>query len=1240
MRNLIAGTMAAQSTYSYPQRSYSSPNFTNQYWDGDNLQGAYYSTTGQPWYQNTNWYNVNGVPDTSQSGRNTANPVDSVTPGGFWITNLDNTFVNNSVAGCQAQGRGYWLLSQVNPSDPNVQYGYPEFTGNRAHGCFNGIDDDDTSGNTQGSLPTLTGTPNYAPVFLLTDNTVTRARNAGVWIRSIYTTMHNNRFATNPHGVTVLVGGGPEGTFPGFWGLVHQSVFAGMTRNNVERYLGCAYGNAPVSPPALTWQTECTDVNLPNILGQWGAYPSAKMNIVGYSYYDGPARIEHNRFVNFRFDPTGIYPTDPAARLLTTADIQNIRNFGPQGQLEGPPSLCTPSCQTTTLFNGYVGDAATAWQQSNAQSVPPTQYIRDSIWDNVDFKHQVYTDDVNLGALNDGDKTTVIRDLDGQLSGLRVVNATQQSEPGLIPISLNNLDYYATDFTVDESHSRGPNNFRASALMSPHKYATLNVESVTNPPGSWPTGFPLEIKRDMPNQDEKTYPGLYFYGRGSQPIYEPFVMDRMGYTLYAKTGIEHASPKGTAFQQKLLFSYTDPPVHQGGNFFVSRIAVYQPLQNPTQWTSINVSRIRRQWGGQNYSFNYPPNFNGPGSQSTSCDNVFNQNQGAATTKWQDCLARATNATQPINYSVAPYTNLGYPYGIALKAEADWTSFEQSYQKLLSGATKVTDFIKNQTFYYDPTSSMLYFYMIEDQPVQRLPAPYGTCGGGVTQYAANVSTTQTIKSFSDTNSVQAALDASCLAGGGTWQPSPTQTTSITNVSLTTPIVITSSTVPLSGAKVTITGTNTAADGTWAVTVLGSTSFTLNDSQGSGTYTSGGTWTPLYSITHASNASPIVITTPAPLPANGTQVVISGVRGNTAANNTWTVANANPAAGTFALQGSTGNGAFVKYDPQPIDLFICGQIGCAAYLVDFGSNVATTFTPCTAPCAPSHPIKRSDYNKLNQYQLVYSTPTQQPNGLPVTANSASGNTPPPTDGAPLTGVMAPIDNVPPSSGSGDQVQYSFMPLNSGPTPVTQNFFYNCATTAPWSPVNARGAYPPTGGFASPLHDSICDWVMPHPIVGVTSSGVITNVSANTSNTLILPPAGAQVVISGIAGLSGPYTVSNPTTNTFSIGSTYSGTYTGGGTWQLLNPIQNFLIPALPVTRFTITVTVPSGNPTPPSGTQVSFYGVAGCNLGTAGPWSVMSSTPSTSTAGGSFSIYNGGVITGTCTPSGTWRLQPSQ
>jgi len=59
-----------------------------------------------------------------------------------------------------------------------------------------------------------------------------------------------------------------------------------------------------------------------------------------------------------------------------------------------------------------------------------------------------------------------------------------------------------------------------------------------------------------------------------------------------------------------------------------------------------------------------------------------------------------------------------------------------------------------------------------------------------------------------------------------------------------------------------------------------------------------------ISKATNTSPIVVSSSA-VPANGSQVTISGAQGNTAADGTWTVTNANPSASTFAL-ASTGNG----------------------------------------------------------------------------------------------------------------------------------------------------------------------------------------------------------------------------------------------------------------------------------------------------------------------------------------------
>ena len=64
----------------------------------------------------------------------------------------------------------------------------------------------------------------------------------------------------------------------------------------------------------------------------------------------------------------------------------------------------------------------------------------------------------------------------------------------------------------------------------------------------------------------------------------------------------------------------------------------------------------------------------------------------------------------------------------------------------------------------------------------------------------------------------------------------------------------------------------------------------------------------SITGATNASPIVITSTAHGLQTGNIVTITGVGGNTAANGTFTITRVG--ADTFSLDGSTGNGAYTS------------------------------------------------------------------------------------------------------------------------------------------------------------------------------------------------------------------------------------------------------------------------------------------------------------------------------------------
>jgi hypothetical protein len=127
--------------------------------------------------------------------------------------------------------------------------------------------------------------------------------------------------------------------------------------------------------------------------------------------------------------------------------------------------------------------------------------------------------------------------------------------------------------------------------------------------------------------------------------------------------------------------------------------------------------------------------------------------------------------------------------------------------------------------------------------------------------------------------------------------------VTNATNASPIVITTAAANtfVTGDMVTIAGVlgNTAANGTFPVTFVSSTSFRLDGVTGNGVSN--------YSVTGATNASPIVITTSVAHPfVNGNSVTVRNVTGNTAANGNFNVTKLT--ATTFSLNGTTGNGAF--------------------------------------------------------------------------------------------------------------------------------------------------------------------------------------------------------------------------------------------------------------------------------------------------------------------------------------------
>lgn len=103
-----------------------------------------------------------------------------------------------------------------------------------------------------------------------------------------------------------------------------------------------------------------------------------------------------------------------------------------------------------------------------------------------------------------------------------------------------------------------------------------------------------------------------------------------------------------------------------------------------------------------------------------------------------------------------------------------------------------------------------------------------------------------------------------------------------------------------------------------------------------------------ITNATNATPIVVTSAGHKLTTGTQVTISGVLGNTAANGDWQVTVIDP--NNFSLNGSVGNGVYTQggiwnvtglyglnFSPQGSDGYVQGQTYFILYTWTVGGQV---------------------------------------------------------------------------------------------------------------------------------------------------------------------------------------------------------------------------------------------------------------------------------------------------------------
>ncbi|MBY0573535.1 MAG: hypothetical protein K2P84_07630 [Undibacterium sp.] len=779
VRNLVVGVMGASLAYTPYSSAQQTPlpapgTGNNQFWSGDYLVNDSNFISGN--------YDPSQIADTSDSGANTGYPIDALNPNGFWITSLGgqltpNMFINNSVAGCQMQGRAYWILTQTLPNAYTgafpKQTSYPVFNGNRGHGCYAGVDTDARmllgSANATTSAPypvppaVGVGAQANAPIVIFNDMTLTRQRYKAFWTRSLFSSLLNSRFSANKQGATILGGGGPEGNLLGFWGLVKDNVFASVTNNNVDRYYDCekhmanqsssmqalgvnSYNEASecvafaTTPVVGHDQTLLVNVGIANdtiVLAGEGSAINGSLQ--GYTYYDGPARMEYTRFINFRADPTDYINRDNGLTRYLTTRVDSRKMLDKNYSIDQFGIVLNPIPPQTkggAHHYGYEGDPAMAWIKGNSQSLPPTQYTLGNIWENTDYKHQVFTETVNMAnGISDGDKQTIILDKDASLAGFQVCNQSGCNDAiNHYPISLNNLSFYATPYTIDEPHAIGRNNVIETAIMSPHKYATINIETSPNESvgaapanGNGVTGngaFNLQINRDMPAYDNKSS-SIILYGRGGQPIFETFLMNNMGYSIYPQN---NATP--SKFNGNLLLSYSDAPTD---SLFIDRIGLC--MGTDLKESEITVGRLLRQWGSSTNYLSASPYWTDM-QNVNNCQTLFN-GQGS----WSSCNSNATALT--------PLPKTGSLKDINLEFVA--------LSKLLPGDSV------SQSYFYDKTSGMLYFNMLQlgdnESQLTAITPPYSTCDASTYQSAfPNYSS---YEMFSNSGSITASLQTACF-----------------------------------------------------------------------------------------------------------------------------------------------------------------------------------------------------------------------------------------------------------------------------------------------------------------------------------------------------------------------------------------------------------------------------------------------------------------------------------------------
>jgi len=468
---------------------------------------------------------------------------------GFWIINPSTKLIGNSIGGCQGVGRAYWYVPPKTSGSTLKFREIGTFKNNRAHSCYAGLyAEPENEIFSDQLLPHAGGTLTGDSVFNVVDGfTVSRMRDRGIWLRPSFWVVKNSRLATNRHSVSLVTAGGVDGTAPGNWALLQDSVLVGLSLNNVDRFGPCPYRG--LNGPDTGGMFGCIDrspFDLRDPVPQTGGedigrgYPEPNRNSFGLMIYDGPGRYFRNRFVNFNTD---ISP------YLTAADQTVLGWYRANYANPEAPEPKKPGSFV------YEGDAALGWFNANQSSYPNTQASEGLEFENVDLRHQIYTDRVGIDKFNDGDKNTLILDRDGSLTGMKVVGPDKKSEVvNVVPASLNNLPFNASSNSVDECLSTGAQNTllegRPTSLISPGSMATVEFSSLFPQAFQKEANGVKEYRYEQILSFSKTTPDKYpdpadktktisyhdqmtLHGRNGLGVWEPKVSNGYGYTVSA-----------------------------------------------------------------------------------------------------------------------------------------------------------------------------------------------------------------------------------------------------------------------------------------------------------------------------------------------------------------------------------------------------------------------------------------------------------------------------------------------------------------------------------------------------------------------------------------------------------------------------------------------------------------------------------------------------------------------------------